>query len=132
MKKWAATFSNVAASVTYPHIVKRAGESARLEKHPRTRVAMIADDYLWRGWSAEEIVRQYPYLTLGEAHAALAYFHDNRDEIESELVAEYRESEDWKKNNATAPLLVRLKGSKRTGGELNGVGLCRARIPKLE
>ena len=103
--------------VTYPHIIKAQGESARLEKHPRTRVAMIVADYLWRGWSAEEIVRQYPYLTLAEAHAALAYFHDNRDEIESELVSEYRDTEDWKQRNPTAPLLVRLKAAKEQAGK---------------
>ena len=97
------------AAVTYPHIVKNPGEPARLEKHPRTRVAMIVADYLWRGWSAEEIVRQYPYLTLAEAHAALTYFFDHREEIEGELVAEYRDVEEWKKTHPTPPLLVRLK-----------------------
>lgn len=97
--------------VTYPHISKSPGDSARLEKHPRTRVSMIVADYLWRGWSAEEIVRQYPYLTLAEAHAALAYYHDNRDEIESELIAEYRDTEEWKKANPTSPLLLRLKAT---------------------
>jgi hypothetical protein len=108
----------MAAGVIYPHIEKRKGESARLEKHPRTRVAMIVADYLWRGWSAEEIVRQYPYMTLAEAHAALAYFHDNREEIEAELVSEYRDSKEWKRSNPTAPLLVRLNtesGSGRMG-----------------
>ena len=59
------------AAVTYPHIVKNPGEPARLERHPRTRVTMIVADYLWRGWSAEEIVRQYPYLAPAEVHAAL-------------------------------------------------------------
>jgi hypothetical protein len=43
--------------VAYPHIVKKADEPARLESHPRTRVAMLVADCLWRGWSAEEIVR---------------------------------------------------------------------------
>jgi len=95
--------------ITYPHIVKSAGESARLERHPRTRVAMIVADYLWRGWSAEEIVRQYPYLSLAEAHAALTYYFDHRDEIEEELVAEYRDVEEWKKSHPTPPLLIRLK-----------------------
>jgi hypothetical protein len=112
-----ATFRNVPAGITYPHILKREGASAHLEKHPRTRVAMLAADYLWRGWSAEEIVRQYPYLTLAEAHAALGYFHDNREEIESELISEYRDSEDWKRKNPTAPLLVRLKTAKEEAGK---------------
>ena len=95
----------------YPHIVKPPGESARLEDHPRTRVAMIVADYLWRGWSAEEIVRQYPHLTLAEAHAALAYYFDHREEIEGELVSEYREAAQWKKAHPTPPLLLRLRES---------------------
>jgi uncharacterized protein (DUF433 family) len=40
----------------------------------------------WRGWSAE-IVRQYPYLTLAETHAALTCT-DHREEIEVELVTD--------------------------------------------
>jgi hypothetical protein len=58
--------------LAYPHIVKKADEPARLESHPRTRVAMLVADHLWRGWSAEEIVRHYPYLTLAEVHAPSA------------------------------------------------------------
>jgi hypothetical protein len=73
---------------------------------------MIVADYLWRGWSAEEIVRQYPYLTLAEAHAALAYYHDNRDEIEAELLSEYRDNELWKKARPSSALLVHLKAAK--------------------
>ena len=100
-------FWPVPAGLTYPHIVKEPG--ALLEQHPRTRVAMIVADYLWRGWSAEEIARQYPYLTLAEVHAAMTYYFDHRDEIEEELLAEYREVEEWKKTHRTLPLLVRLK-----------------------
>ncbi len=96
-----------------PHIVKPPGESARLERHPRTRVAMIAADYLWRGWSAEEIVRQYPYLTLAEVHAALTYYLDHRQDIEDELVAEYHDVESWKQSHPTPPLLICLKEQAR-------------------
>lgn len=96
----------------FPHIVKPPGETVRLENHPRTRVAMIVADYLWRGWSAEEIVRQYPHLNLAEVHAALAYYHDHRDEIESKFAAEYRDVEEWKKAHPTPESLVRLKETK--------------------
>lgn len=100
-------------AVTFPHIVKPPGEPARLENHPRTRVAMIIADYLWRGWSAEEIVRQYSYLTLAEVHAALAYYFDHREEIEAELAAEYRDVEAWKEAHPSPALLARLKEQKR-------------------
>ena len=82
--------------VTYPHIVKEPGSPARLENHPRTRVAMIVMDYLGRGLGPEEIVRHYPYLTLAEVHAAMTYYHDHRDEIDAEIQAELEEL----KNNA--------------------------------
>lgn len=68
---------------------------------------MIVADYLWRGWSAEEIVRQYPYLNLAEVHAALAYFFDHREEIEEELIAEYRQVEEWRKSHLTPSELAR-------------------------
>lgn len=70
---------------------------------------MIVADYLWRGWSAEEIVRQYPYLSLAETHAARGYYFDNRPEIEDELVREYEATEEWKKQNPTPPLLALLR-----------------------
>jgi uncharacterized protein (DUF433 family) len=98
--------------LAYPHVVKSPGEPARLEQHPRTRVAMIVADYFWRGWSAEEIVRQYPYLTLAEVHAALTYYFDHREEIEAELSAEYRDAEGWKQSHRTPAFLARLKAAK--------------------
>lgn len=97
------------AELTFPHIVKPRGETARLEKHPRTRVAMIVADYLWRGWSAEEIVRQYSYLSLAEVHAALAYYFDHRDDIERELAEEYRDAAAWKGAHPTPQFLARIK-----------------------
>ena len=99
----------MSAAITYPHIIKKTGERACLENHPRTRVAMIVGDYLWRGWSAEEIVRQYPYLTLAEVHAALTYYFDHCEEIESELADEYHDVEQWKKAHPTPTFLLRLK-----------------------
>jgi hypothetical protein len=50
---------------SYPHIVKENGEPARLESHPRTRVALLVMDYLGRGLGAEDMVRHYPSLKRG-------------------------------------------------------------------
>ena len=100
-----ATLRTVPVELTYPHSVKEPGKPARLEEHPRTRVTMIVADYLWRGWSAEEIARQYPYLTLAEVHAALAYYHDHREEIEAEMA----EVERFRRTAPETPLLKRLR-----------------------
>ena len=96
-------------ATAYPHIAKDGLEPARLENHPRLRVSMLVADYLWRGWSAEEMVRHYPYLTLGEVHAALGYYFDHREEIDAELLEESRDADAWRKAHPTASELVRLK-----------------------
>ena len=38
-----------------------------------------------QGETPEEILQTYPHLSLGQVYAALAYYHANRAEIESEL-----------------------------------------------
>lgn len=103
-------------ALDYPHIHKTPGESARLERHPRTRVAMIVTDYAGRGWSAEEIVLQYPYLTLAEVYSALAYYHDHRDEIDHELSAERGAAESARISQPTSLVLSRLRAIKRQVG----------------
>jgi uncharacterized protein (DUF433 family) len=40
------------------------------------------------GLIPEEIVDQIPHLTLAQVHAALAYYHANRDEIEQDVAEE--------------------------------------------
>jgi hypothetical protein len=75
-------------TLDYPHILRAANDVARLERLPRIRVAQIAADHVGNGWSAEEIIRQYPHLTAGEVHAALGYYFDHREELDSELAVE--------------------------------------------
>jgi len=44
----------------------------------------VQDIMVWhelQGLSVDEIVTQYPQLTLADVHAALAYYHDHREEI---------------------------------------------------
>ena len=96
----------------YPHIVKPPGQTARLERHPRTRVGMIVTDYLGRGWSAEEIVLHYPYLSLAEVYAALGYYHDHQLEMDLELAAERTEAERARSAAPVTPLLARLRARK--------------------
>jgi hypothetical protein len=73
---------------------------------------MLVQDYLGRGWSAEEIVRQYPYLTLSEVHAALAYYHDHEAEIDAELKEEAAAARQDTSAEASA-VVARLRRLKR-------------------
>jgi len=47
------------------------------------------------GMSPEEIALEYPHLTLAQVHAALAYYHVNRDEIEADLAGEAAAALRW-------------------------------------
>lgn len=40
------------------------------------------------GLTPEEIVAKIEHLTLAQVHAALAYYHANRDEIDSDIANE--------------------------------------------
>jgi uncharacterized protein (DUF433 family) len=41
-----------------------------------------------QGFSAEQIVQQYPQRTLSEIYTVLAWYHANKDEFDKELAAE--------------------------------------------
>ena len=45
------------------------------------------------GRSPEEIVDTYGHISLAQVHAALAYYHANREEIEADIAAEELEEE---------------------------------------
>jgi hypothetical protein len=81
----------MAVELSYPHVDKAGETPAHLKRIPRIRVAQIAMDYLAYGWSAEEMLRQHPYLRPAEVHAALGYYFDHQDEIDAEIEAEVRE-----------------------------------------
>src|SRR5438552_1699913 len=98
-------------TIAYPHIVKENGSAACLERHPRTRVALIVMDYLARGLGPEDIVRHYPYRALAEVHAAMGYYHDHRDEIDTEIQAELDQLErDGAKPRSPIWLKLKAKG----------------------
>ena len=44
------------------------------------------------GHTPEEIATQIPHLTLAQVHAALTYYHANRDEMDAEIAAEAAEA----------------------------------------
>jgi uncharacterized protein (DUF433 family) len=98
----------MALELTYPHISKREGDQARLERVPRVRVAQIVMDYLAHGWSPEEMCRQHPYLKLAEAFAAMGYYYDNQQAIDDEIRREVEQSGQSLASATRSPFFVRL------------------------
>ena len=98
-------------TLDYPHITRAPNDVARLDRMPRIRVAQIAADHIGNGWSAEEIIRQYPHLTAAEVHAALGYYFDHREDVESELAAEVTalDADDFNKPSALRLRLLAVR-----------------------
>jgi uncharacterized protein (DUF433 family) len=54
----------------------------------RIQVKHVAIMHERQGMSPEEIVSEFPHLTLAGVYAALAYYHDHREEINAEITAD--------------------------------------------
>ncbi len=78
-----------AAKIAYPHIVKEPGYCGGKAAIDDTRVRV--NNVAWlakQGATPEQVLDHYPDLTLAQVHAALAYYYDNKGEIEAELARE--------------------------------------------
>lgn len=83
------------------------GPKARVAGH-RIRVQDIAILHEKLGLSPDEIVDQYPTITLADVYAALAYYWDHRDEIE-QAIADERAYVEKLRETHEGPLARRLK-----------------------
>jgi len=59
----------------------------------RIRVQDIVAWHEKRGYCPDEIVEMFPGISLGDVHAALAYYFDHRDEIEADFLSEKQRTE---------------------------------------
>ena len=96
-------------TVSTEHISKTpgiCGGKACIAGH-RIRVMDIVAMHERRGMSPDEIVDQYPGITLADVYGALAYYFDHRDEVEAEFRHE-RETAD--RMRAQFPTLREKRG----------------------
>ena len=66
------------------------------------------------GLSPDEIASKYPGLTLADVYAALAYYHDHRDEICSRIAADESFAEQLQ---SQSPSLLQQKISQRNASD---------------
>src|SRR5690606_27616994 len=68
-----------------------------------------------RGETPDEIVAQYPTLTLAQVHAALAYYWDNREAIDQQMEDADEFVEELRKATGPGPLARKL--ARRDAGD---------------
>ena len=73
------------------------------------KVIELVLDHLAYGWSPEELHLNHPYLTMGQVHSALAYYWDNKAEMDAEIERQLQEVEELRRTMPPSPLIARLK-----------------------
>ncbi|MDA0834978.1 MAG: DUF433 domain-containing protein [Planctomycetota bacterium] len=76
------------------------------------KVVELVLDHLAYGWSPAELHLQYPHLTLGMVHSALAYYWDHQQEIDEDIERRLKKVEEYKKKFGEPPALAKLRAHK--------------------
>ncbi len=74
------------------------------------KVIEVVRDHLAYGWSPEEIHWQHPHLDLAQIYAALAYYHDHRSAMDTEIRKSSEAANAAACLASDSPLARRLRG----------------------
>ena len=78
-----------AKPTAYTYVAKTPGVCGGKARIEGTRIRVNNVVFLHKqGANDEKILEAYPGLTPAQVHAALAYYYDNREEIDAELAAD--------------------------------------------
>ena len=61
------------------------------------------------GWSPAELHFQYPYLSLGQIHSALAFYWYHQEDLDQDIARRRQQIEQLRQSTPPSPLLDRLK-----------------------
>lgn len=61
------------------------------------------------GWSPAELHFQYPHLSLGQIHSALAFYWDHQDDLDQDIARRREQIAQLRQSTPPSPLLTRLK-----------------------
>ncbi|MDA0834976.1 MAG: DUF433 domain-containing protein [Planctomycetota bacterium] len=77
------------------------------------KVVELVLNHLAYGWSPAELHFQFPYLTLGMIHSALAYYWDHQQEIDEDIERRDRLAEEIMVSLPVPPLVKRLRAQRQ-------------------
>jgi uncharacterized protein (DUF433 family) len=79
--------AKAAGTAKHPYVVSRkdyCGGSAVI-KGTKFPVRAVVNYILRQGLTPEELVREFPHLTLAQVYDALSYYYDYKQDVEREL-----------------------------------------------
>jgi uncharacterized protein (DUF433 family) len=96
------------AETRYEHIVLDDGRVPRIAGTTMKVVELVTAQHA-HGWSPEELAFQFPHLTLGQIHSALAYYWDHQTDLDQEIERRLALADELRQRLPPAPLLARLR-----------------------
>jgi uncharacterized protein (DUF433 family) len=79
----------------------------------QTKVIEVALDRLAHEWSADEICRQHPDLTLPQVYSALGYYFEHRSECDRQIDEGLSRAEAICRRHENAALVSKLQARQR-------------------
>jgi len=95
-------------ATSYEHIVIDSERGAVISGTTVKVIELVLDAMAY-GWSPEELHFQYPHLSMGRIHSALAYYHDHREAMDAEIARREADAAKLRAQARHAPLQQRLR-----------------------
>ena len=92
----------------YEHIVLQDGDVPWIANTTMKVVELVTAQQV-HGWSPEELAFQFPYLTLGQIHSALAYYWDHQAGLDEEMARRLALADDLRARTPVPPVVARLR-----------------------
>lgn len=78
-------------------------------RNTSVKVVELVESYQAHGWSAEEMHRQYPSLSLAAIHGAFAWYYEHRGAMDRLVLERLARAEELRASSEESPLRRRLK-----------------------
>jgi uncharacterized protein (DUF433 family) len=91
-----------------PHVVIDDKGVARIAGS-RIKVTYVAREHTDLAMTPEQIQASHPHLTLGQIHAALAYYYDHRAELDAQVADDDRFAEELRAQLGESPFAKRMR-----------------------
>ncbi len=98
------------STVEYAHVAT-GPDNVPMLAGTRIKVVEIVLDHLAHGSDVREIQREFPHLSLGEIHSALAYYYDHQQEMDADIAKRMQRAGEFREKlqRASGPSPLRLK-----------------------
>jgi len=92
----------------YEHIVLKEG-TVPIIAGTTMKVIELVLAHLVYGWSPAELHVQFPHLSLGMIHSALAYYWDHQEELARDIEQRRQFAEEMRMRQGELPFVTRMK-----------------------